>query len=59
MSKLNRQHLRDYLLLTSSQLNAKLVQSVQLHNMSHYKPGETMEGSKKRDKAHCELLGIL
>ncbi|MDD7985104.1 DUF1552 domain-containing protein [Lentisphaera marina] len=26
------------------------------HNMSHYKPGETMEASKKRDKAHCELL---
>ena len=27
--------------------------------MSHYKPGETMEGSKKRDKAHSELLAGL
>ncbi|EDM26968.1 hypothetical protein LNTAR_06984 [Lentisphaera araneosa HTCC2155] len=37
-----------------------LMQSLQIganpHNMSHYKPGETMEGSKKRDKAHSELL---
>ena len=40
-----------------------LMQSLEIganpHNMSHYKPGETMEGSKKRDKAHCELLAGL
>ncbi len=29
------------------------------HNVSHYKPGETMESSKKKDKAHSELLAGL
>jgi hypothetical protein len=37
-----------------------LLQSLEVshsaHNVSHYSPGERMEASKKRDKAHSELL---
>ena len=29
------------------------------HNVSHYSPGERMEGSKTRDKTHSELLARL
>ena len=29
------------------------------HNVSHYSPGERMEGSKARDKTHSELLARL
>ncbi|NNC87498.1 MAG: DUF1552 domain-containing protein [Akkermansiaceae bacterium] len=40
-----------------------LLQSLELkhsaHNVSHYSPGERMEASKMRDKAHSELLAGL
>ncbi|MCH9654202.1 MAG: DUF1552 domain-containing protein [Cyanobacteria bacterium] len=40
-----------------------LLQSLDLkpssHNVSHYSPGERMEASKARDKAHSELLARL
>jgi hypothetical protein len=40
-----------------------LLQSLELkhsaHNVSHYSPGERMEASKMRDKAHSELLARL
>ncbi|QDV85894.1 DUF1552 domain-containing protein [Planctomycetes bacterium TBK1r] len=29
------------------------------HNVSHYSPGERMQASQARDKAHCELLAGL
>ena len=33
--------------------------SLSAHNISHYSPGERMEGSKTRDKVHAELLAGL
>ena len=49
--------------LTYRMPGQSLLQSLDLkpssHNVSHYSPGERMEASKARDKAHSELLARL
>lgn len=49
--------------LTYRMPGQSLLQSLDLkpssHNVSHYSPGERMEASKVRDKAHSELLARL
>ena len=45
--------------LPGQQLLNSMGVTLSAHNISHYSPGERMEASKARDKAHTELLAGL